>query len=222
MKALSVRDAATRLGVSPQRVRAMIYQGLLAASKVGRSWVLDPDDNSLRQRTSEAGRPLGAATAWAILALLNGDSPDWVHPSVRSKLRRRVRDPSWLRRRLIRSEPRSQIHRWRVHPSDLPKLTLSFRVVPSGLSAQHAGLDVVRGQDHLDVYVDVDVVKVIERRFRPVKHSSRPNLILKVPSHDWVLHFSEAPPPVVAADLLLSDDPRVTRAAHQVLEALVQ
>lgn len=135
MKALSVRDAATRLGVSPQRVRAMIYQGLLAASKVGRSWVLDPDDNSLRQRTSEAGRALGAATAWAILALLNGDSPDWLHPSVRSKLRRRVRDPSWLRRRLIRSEPRSQIHRWRVYPLDLPKLTLSFRVVPSGPQA---------------------------------------------------------------------------------------
>jgi hypothetical protein len=109
-----------------------------------------------------------------------------------------------------------------VHPSDLPKLALSFQVVASGLSAQHAGLDVVRGQDRLDVYVDVDVVKQIERRFSPIKRSSDPNLILRLPSHDWVLHFSEAPAPVVAADLLASDDPRVGRAARQVLEALAQ
>src|SRR2546427_6113190 len=120
MNAISVRDAARQLGVSPQRVRAMIQRGTLAATKIGRSWVLDPDVTaSFGRRTSESGRPLSAGTAWAVLALLSGCSPDWVHPAVQSRLRQRLRNRDWLWRSLLRSEPRAAIHRWRGHPADL-------------------------------------------------------------------------------------------------------
>jgi hypothetical protein len=43
--------------------------------------------------------------------------------------------------------------------------------------------------------------------------------VLRVPVQDWILSFQDAPAPVAAADLLLHDDPRVARAAAQLLES---
>lgn len=42
MKLLSVRDAAARAGVTERYVRADIAAGRLAATKVGRDWLIEP------------------------------------------------------------------------------------------------------------------------------------------------------------------------------------
>jgi hypothetical protein len=71
----------------------------------------------------------------------------------------------------------------------------------------------------LDAYVDAKTLRAIERRFRPDRHSRSPNMILRVPTHSWILRRpGEAPPPVVGADLLFDEDPRVARAAVRLLE----
>ncbi len=219
MHACSVPEAAKRLGVSEQRVRAMIHSGRIRASRIGHRWLVESDLEGLPR--AQAGRPLEAANAWALLALLSGDSPEWIHPSVRSRLRKRMGQLNWLESALAGSQPRARIHRWRVLPGDIDKLDGAFRLVRSGLSADYPHLDVVPDSRQVDAYVEESSLGEIERRFRPERRSSDPNLLLRVPSHDWILRRKgQAPAGVVAADLLRSDDPRVAGAARRLLRRL--
>lgn len=221
MERWSVRETAEQLGVSEQRVRAMAKSGRLPASRLGQRWVIDSDPARLRK--PHAGRPLAAANAWALLALLSGDSPSWVHPSVRSRLRRRLSDIDWLEASLAHSEPRARILRWRVLPGDLAKLHAGSPLVYSGLSADHPELDVLPDPRQVDAYVAEGSLRGMERRFRPERSSSDPNVVLRLPSHDWILgQEPQAPQAVVAADLLWHDDPRVARAARSLLYRLAR
>jgi hypothetical protein len=193
----------------------MLQAGRLEGHKVGWTWVVHAEPGLARSRP--LGRPLSALNAWGLLALLAGDRAKWLDPSIRSRLRRRIRNQEIVRV-LRESEPRSQVYRWRALRGDLEKLASEFSLVPSGLTADYPDLDLVSVGEELDAYVDEKQVDKIERRFRPDRSSDQPNLILRVPSHPWILSFERAPLPVVAADLLENDDPRVARAAAQVLK----
>ena len=104
-------------------------------------------------------------------------------------------------------------------PSDIAKLVSEFPLVLSGLSAGHSALDIVPVGQQLDAYVDEIQVSRIDHRFQPDLGTDRPNLFIRVPSHPWVLGlFDKAPVPVVAADLLDHEDPRVAGAAVRLLE----
>lgn len=194
----------------------MLQRGRLPGRKVGRIWIVD---SSVRQQRRHApGRPLSAANAWALLAMLSGDSPTWVDPTVRSRLKTWAKDPAWLMRALIQSEPRSRAHRWRVLPSDLSKVREGWNLVFSGLSARAPDLDVLGDFQALDAYANEDAIREIENRFQPDSKSANPNLLIRNPTHPWILNqHGQAPPSVVAADLILSEEPRVARAARQLL-----
>ena len=53
---LSTRDAATRLGITPRRVVALIRAGRLPALRVGRAWVIREADLEL-VKDRRPGRP---------------------------------------------------------------------------------------------------------------------------------------------------------------------
>jgi excisionase family DNA binding protein len=56
MKIIGTTEAAQRLGVSANRVRALIENKRLKAMKVGREWLIDPKDlNAVKKR--KPGRP---------------------------------------------------------------------------------------------------------------------------------------------------------------------
>ena len=56
MKIISTAEAAKRLGVTANRVRAMIEAKRLKAMKVGREWLIDPKDlDAVKER--KVGRP---------------------------------------------------------------------------------------------------------------------------------------------------------------------
>jgi hypothetical protein len=204
------------LDLSPQRVRAMLKAGALPGVKVGRSWVVDPSISSLRR--NGPGRPLSVANAWALLAIMSGENPDWVDPAVRSRLRKRASDKVWLEQALIDSERRASVHRWRVLPSDLREIEQDVHLVRSGLSSRLPDLDVLGPALELDVYADEDSMKHLERRLHPDRDAPNPNLTIRIPSHPWILRMhSQAPAAVVAADLIDSDNARVARAARQLL-----
>lgn len=49
MTNLTVKQAAALLGVTPQRVRALIKAGILEAEKFGRDWQIDAESVKKRQ-----------------------------------------------------------------------------------------------------------------------------------------------------------------------------
>jgi hypothetical protein len=220
---LSVNDAAGRLNLSPQRVRALIASGDLRADRVGGGYVLDPSVvGSFLRRERFSGRPLSSLNAWAVLANLSGRQ-EAVSTSRRSwyRLNSLIEaggDP--LVRALSGAEPRAREERWRVLASDLARLELDSQIVLSGLAADDPRID-VRHQikhDGLDGYVSADVLRALDVRLKPEKNSSQPNLILRVPrGASWILDERRAPSAVVAADLLKHDDSRVRRSAAAVL-----
>jgi excisionase family DNA binding protein len=56
VKPLTTTEAAVTLGVTPQRIRALIAAGRLRAVKVGRDWLIRPPDlEAVRNR--KPGRP---------------------------------------------------------------------------------------------------------------------------------------------------------------------
>ena len=123
---------------------------------------------------------------------------------------------------LRRSEPRAEIHRWRVLPGDLSKLDHESIVI-SGLAARDPLLDVpVLRDDPLEAYVAARALRVLRRRLKPSEDSEQPNVLLKVPAHPWVLDRGPvAPSSVIGADLLDHADARVARAGARILEERV-
>ena len=215
----SSQDAAHRLGLSSRRVRALAGAGKLKAHKIGSRWIFEPVS---AVREPQAGRPVSAAIAWAILALLSGARPDRVHPSALSRLKRRLRALEWVLRSLQYGEARAQVVRWRVLPADIPKILGKRGLVLTGLSAITREIDLVPSSEELDAYVTSDVMRTIERQFQPAKGSDEPNLTLRVPNQPWILALSKAPLVVVSADLLLSPDARAVRAGRETLRRLVR
>ena len=215
MRVWTIKEVALRMGVSPQRVRVLARSGRMNARKVGGQWIID--ELTRNSRKARPGRSLTSANAWALLALLCGESPDWIHPSVRSRLRRRLQNVDWLIETLLRSEARAVIVRWHCLSRDLPTLQREFRIVFSGISAVSEEFDVVPTPGEVDGYTDDKTARAIEKRFRPDHSSLDVNLVLRIPSHPWIFGLLRAPPPVVAADLLASDDSRTARAARDLL-----
>lgn len=56
MKSLTTKEAAERLGVTPQRVRALVRTGRLPAKKFGRDLVIHEEDLKL-VKDRKPGRP---------------------------------------------------------------------------------------------------------------------------------------------------------------------
>lgn len=227
---ISVGEAAKRLAVIPQRVRVLIADGRLPAQRVGSRYVLDAADVERFAREPRVrGRPLNAANAWALLAVVAG-LPNNGSLGERP-LRSRGRIESLLEQgaqavtlALLRSQPRAAFHVWRILPSDADRLLDDSRIVKSGLCAGARGINVRYDprRDGIDGYVARSDLADLEREFQPIKHSADANVLLRVPEGaEWVLGESVAPLAVVAIDLLSHDDPRVVRAGREALERLI-
>jgi hypothetical protein len=214
----SSADAARELGLSERRVRALAEAGRLKARKVGSRWLVEP----VSARQAQTGRPLAAASAWAILAILSGESPNWVHPTAASRLKRRLRDPRWGVAALQNAALRASVARLRVLPVDIAEVLKLDGLVLTGLSAVTEEIDLVPSSSGIDAYVTSDVLRMVERQLRPETDPDQPNLTLRVPSQEWVLHFQRAPVAVAAADLFLSQDPRASRAGREALQRILR
>ena len=221
MSDLSSRQAAEVLGVNEQRLRVLAAAGRLRARKVGRAWIIDSSRLPGPEDRRGPGRPLSADNAWALLALLNGEVPRWVDPSVRSRLRRRAKDPALLVSSLRGSQPRSRVLSFHFLPRDLDRLRARRGLILAGLSADDPSIDMRARPDELDGYVDEDALRRIVKEYHPISDPNQVNAVLRVPSRSWVLD-RDAPLPlaVVAADLLVAADARVRRSGEQAIGAL--
>lgn len=67
MEAVSVAQAAERIGVSVPRIHQRIADGSLSAERIGSQWAVDERSLLRIQERSKAGRPISARSAWASL-----------------------------------------------------------------------------------------------------------------------------------------------------------
>lgn len=227
---LSVREAASRLGVNAQRVRALIAQDRLPAQLVGRTYVLDSGAVAAFARLPRiSGRPLSPRTAWSLLEILSrAGEREPARGRSQDRLRALLRaGDDGIVKALLHSQPRSETHAWRVLPIDLERLLDDPMLVPTGLAAGQGLIDIRYdvNRDGLDAYVSDMSLRALERRLRPLPNSGAANLVLRVPAgSSWILNEELgtcAPPAVAAADLLRHPDERVRRAAESALRRIV-
>lgn len=58
MGTIGTTEAAKRLGISPRRVAAMVTQGIIKASKIGNTWIIEDAEIARVQRSKRPpGRP---------------------------------------------------------------------------------------------------------------------------------------------------------------------
>jgi len=218
-QALPAADAARMLGLSLQRVRALVAEGDLPGQKVAGRWFIDRSSVERRLRDPKlSGRPYSSAHAWGIIALAEGELPKWLDSSNRSRLRRLLREhdlqdilPS-LARRARRLE-------MRAHASDLPRIEAEPDVVRSGVSAASEHRLEIVAPGVLEAYVPARRLAHLERRYR-LKPSADANVILHVVDGPWPFASGQRVAPRLAAvlDLLDHDDERSRRAAQRALK----
>ena len=73
MANVSVAEAARRLGVSVPRIHQRIVDGSLRAERVGSQWVIDELSLLRVAEHRTPGRPLSPRSAWALIAMAEGD-----------------------------------------------------------------------------------------------------------------------------------------------------
>ena len=210
---LGVAEAAAELAVSPRRVRQMLADGVLAGERVGWAWVIDSNElRQMKHRRPEVGRPWSPASAWAVLALADGEDLD-LSPVERSRAKKRM--AQGLDQIAGRLAARAEFRRFYVHPSALDRLAETPAVVRGGMSAAaDHGADLVVG-DGFEGYVRAGELDELVSRFELDGDAARPNVLLRVVD-DAVWPFQSgqvsAGRSAVAIDLLESDDPRSRRA----------
>jgi excisionase family DNA binding protein len=99
MGAVSVAQAAKRLGVSVPRIHQRIADGSLVAERIGSQWVVDERSLLRVQERSKPGRPHSARSAWAVIAVSEKDrdriGPGGPAASARAKMQlKRLLEPA--------------------------------------------------------------------------------------------------------------------------------
>jgi len=199
----------------------MLADGVIAGVHVGRAWVIDGDQlRRIEHRRFEAGRPWSPMSAWAVLALADGDEPD-LSPVGRSRARKRL--AQGLDHVAGRLYSRAERQWFYAHPGVLQRLGEAPQVVRSGISAgaEH-GADLVVG-DGFEGYVRAGDLDGLVPRFGLDDQADRPNVLFRVIADlAWPFRPGQrsAGRAVVAVDLLESDEPRTRRAGTELLEHL--
>ena len=214
MDVVSVADAAAELAVSRRRVRQMLTDGLLPGHQLGREWVIERRAlDQLSRHRRPVGRPWRASSAWAVLAIANGDDPD-LSPVDRSRARQRLAERG-LAGLVDRLSARANVQHFYGHASVLSRLAEEPGVVRSGVSAAaDYGADIV-ASEAFEAYVPEDQLADLVARYGLDAGAERPNVVLRVVD-DALWPFAPeakvAPRLVVAVDLLEADDQRSRRA----------
>lgn len=214
----SVSGAASKLGVSPRRVRQMLAGGKLSGQRLGREWVVDPRAlERVRLRRELVGRPWNASSAWALLALANGEQPD-LTPVERSRAKRRLAEHGLIGL-VERLRARAKPCRFYGHPAVFDRLARESEVVRSGVSAAaEYGADIVASNE-FEGYVRASGIEPLVRRYALDADAEQPNVMLRVVDDEvwsYLQAAKVAPRPVVAVDLLEADDERSRRAGVEL------
>ena len=228
---LTISEAAERLGVVPQRVRALAQAGELQARRAQGVWLIDADSLAKRVLLAELGvaassaRPWLQPIAWAAMRALDDDDALLAELDRKARYRvgRRLEDPHPARL-LAAVRNRARVVRASVHPSRAAGLR--ELVVPSGITGAGIHGFGLTGDDAVDGYLSADGLGGARRGLR-IRESDTGAHLLRVVDDERVLQGLEvAPRLAVAADLLDHAvdggivEGRVMSAVRALLEAV--
>jgi excisionase family DNA binding protein len=235
---LTVREAATQLGISGQRVRQLISAGSLPARRSSSGWLIRADDIADKERRAR-GRPASPRTAWAVLSLLSSA----LEPEAAEPLPHVVSDPR-LRYHALQvlkamPDPADDPERWRAllasrgraermwaHPGLVSRLVEDPQVSEGGdRAAARIGEGLSRTAVR-DVYVaEPNAQRIVESyRLRPDPDGQVMLHVVpsSVPKDLIAMRGGLVPAAAAAADLLDEGDPRARRSALHQLHAMLE
>lgn len=226
MSFMTVAAAAERIGVSPRHLRRLVESGAVPARRVGGSWLIEERALTRRaRRASGAGRIWAPRTAWAAVDILGGGSGrDFVDQPRASRLRSRLRTlaPAEVHRL---AETRARSHRF--HASPRAKEKVKGMVVAAGVTAlqrqelaRRFGLVALEVDSRVEGYLIGDLV-ALQSRLRLEPSEEGAVLVRHVPE-DVDPSALLGTDPLVALDLMDSDDTRERAAGRDVLERLLK
>lgn len=219
MALMTTQQAAERIGVSMRHVQRLVADGGLVAIGTDR---VDADSVAqwLAQRAGSRVRAWEESTAWAAVALLEGEPAPWIGQAQRSRLRSTLADVS-ATELVARSRNRAEVHRFHAHPRAVSHLT--HDVVDSGSTRGIGGLTAAK--DRIDGYVDRAAVRRLMQRYR-LEADPGGNVVLRATGAemDVVTDLADGRRNVLAGlDLAGSTDARERSAGLRILDrALVR
>jgi excisionase family DNA binding protein len=221
MPLISAQEAASRLGINAQRVRALAGQGRLPAHKVANRWLFDSEllrDNEARPRSD--GRPFSQRHALALLYLASGEAAPWVSDYDIWRLRRYLPKLAQLVPRL---RLRGRVGYYSAPDSLLRRLGADAHMPRSGVSAaERYGAD-ISARNVLEIYALDDVDRLRHRyALREVAEAGANLIIHWVRIPDALTGRRAMPIGVVAVDLLDSSDSRTQRAGRALIQRLAR
>jgi excisionase family DNA binding protein len=207
VRLMTVSEAAERLGVVPQRVRALAQAGALEAIRTEGVWLIDPDSLARRVLLADLGvasssvRPWSQPIAWAAMRALDDDEVllSGLDRKARYRLRRRLDGPDPARL-LSAVRNRARVVRASVHPSRAARLR--DLVIPSGITGAGIHGFGLTGDEAVDGYLSEEGLADANRALR-VRSSDTGAHLLRVVDDARLLEGLEvAPRLAVAVDLL--------------------
>lgn len=227
---ITVSEAAERLGVTAQRVRALLAEGQLAGRRAGGGWLVQASSVAERELEKLRGRPIAANTAWALIAALSRVGA----PSAVSDRRLRFRVY-----KLVESmpEPATAPERWAMclasrhmvrrlwaHPGVMDRLRHDARISAGGFEAVQTQDGLTGRDDRWDLYVNARDINAVVADYRLSDDRTGHVLLHAIPAgvRDELLPPGGAPVPEAAgaADLLDENDPRARHAAVELLDRM--
>jgi excisionase family DNA binding protein len=215
---MTTEQAADRLGVSVRHVQRLVAGGGLIAIGPDR---VDAESVAqwMAQREGSRLRAWEEPTAWAAVALLEGEPAPWLGQAQRSRLRSVLSGITGVEL-AARSRNRAELHRFHAHPRALGHLVRD--VVESGATQGVGGLSAAR--DRLDGYVAASELRRLVQRYR-LSSDPAGNVILRttgMPS-ELVTQVARGRRHVLAGlDLASSTDPRERSTGHRILDRALQ
>ncbi|GIG27015.1 helix-turn-helix domain-containing protein [Cellulomonas denverensis] len=223
----TVAEVAARTGLSDRRVRALIADGALPATKIGTRYVVDELDVDafLRHTRPPHTRAMAPRIAWAVAALLDGASPTWLRSDELSRLRSRLSRTSlpvvW--RTWARHLAMEQLS-LRGSADQVEAVLADASTVRSGRSATTLVTDPLVGAPGAVVWTRSAEEAERLRRTLGLLRSAAGNVTINVPppigltglGADGVNAFRL----VVARDLLDEDEPRARSAGEALLHSV--
>jgi len=204
---LTVPEAAERLDVAPERVRALIHAGALPAERARGVWLVDADAVARRELLQQLGvsaasvRPWSAALAWAAMRALDGDTAalDALDRKARHRLHARL-DTASPARLLSAVRNRATLLRVSVHHSRVDRLRAL--VVPSGMTGAGLHGRGLSGDTSVDGYLTAETLAHARDSLEVRESPTGAHLLRVVAAHGHLDDPRAAPRLAVAADLV--------------------